>query len=87
MGKNNCCNLLSRQSKQLKLVVLSSLTAETIVLLDGVEAALYRKKLFKELYKTDLPVEVYTDNQSLLDALKLLKYVSEKRLRIDIAAL
>ena len=52
-------------------------TAETIALLDGPETASYTKEIFKELYKTDLTVEVYTNNQSLLDALK---YVNEKRL-------
>ena len=50
-------------------------TAETIALLDGLETALYMKEIFKEL-----AVEVYTNNQSLLDALKQSKYVNEKRL-------
>ena len=67
MGENNFCNLLSWQSKQLKHVAQCSLTAETIALLDGVETALYMKELYKELYKTGLPVKVYTDNQPLLD--------------------
>ena len=34
-----------------------------------------------------LSIEVVTDNKSLHDALKSPKYVSDKRLRIDIAAL
>ena len=59
------------------------MTAETIALLDGVELALYMNELFKEFYKTGLPVEVHSDNQSLWDAQKLSKYVKEKRLRID----
>ena len=45
-------------------------TAGTIALLDGVEMHLYMKELFKKLHKTDLPIEIYTNNQSLLDALK-----------------
>ena len=56
MKENNFCNLLGWQSKQLTPVAWSSLKAETIALLDAVEAALYMK--------------VYTENQSLLDALK-----------------
>ena len=55
MVENNFCNQLSWQSKQLKRVARSSLIAETIALLDGLEAALYTKELFKELYKRDLP--------------------------------
>ena len=51
MGKNNFCNLLSWQSKQLKGVAQSSLTAETIALLDGVEAALNLKELLRSCIK------------------------------------
>ena len=87
MGAKNCCNLISWQSKQLRRIAQSSLTAETIALLDGVETALYIKELYKELYAEKVTIEVFIDNQSLLDALKSSKYVNEKRLRIDIAAL
>ena len=83
MGENKFCNLFSWQSNQLKRVARNSLTAETLALLDGVELALYMNELFKEFYKTGLPVEVHSDNQSLWDAQKLSKYVKEKRLRID----
>ena len=54
MGENNFCNLLSWESKLLKRVARSSLTAETIALLDRVEAAFYMKEHFKELYKREL---------------------------------
>ena len=87
VGENGLCNLLSWQSKKLKRVARSSLTAETLAMLDGVEASLYIRDLFKELYGHYLPIEVFTDNKSLIDALKSSKYVNEKRLRIDIAAL
>ena len=76
MGENKFCNLFSWQSN---FVARNSLTAETIALLDGVELALYMNELFKELYKTGLPVEVYSDNQSLWDAQKSSKYVKEQR--------
>ena len=56
MGENNFCNLVNWQLKQLKHVAQSLLTAETILLLNGLESALYMKELFKELYKTNLPV-------------------------------
>ena len=56
MGENNFCDLLSWHSKQLKRAAQGLLTAETIALLNGVESAFYMKELFKELYKTDLPV-------------------------------
>ena len=87
MGENNFYNLLSWQLKQLKSVAGSSLTADAIALLDGVETSLYIKELFKELCKIDLSVEVYTENQSLVHALKSSKDVNEKCLRINITAL
>ena len=51
------------------------------------ETALFIKELYKKSYTEETPVEVFTHNQSLLEALKSSKYVSEKRLRIDIAVL
>ena len=57
-------------------------------MLDGVDATLYVLELIKEIYKDySLPIQVYTDNKSLQDALKSNKYVNDKRLRIDIGAL
>ena len=35
---------------------------------------------------SELPIEVITDNQSLCDSISSKKFVSEKRLRIDISA-
>ena len=55
-------------------------------MLDGVEAALYTRDLFKELCEYYIPIHLYTDNKSLIDAIKSSKYVNEKRLRIDITA-
>ena len=70
-------------SKELKLVVQSSLTAET-----RVQRWLYIwKNSLKELCNTNLQVEIYTVNQSLSDALISSKNVNEKRLRMDMAAL
>ena len=33
-----------------------------------------------------LPIEAYVDNKSLIDALKSTKFVTDKRLRIDISS-
>ena len=87
VGEDNTFNLLSWQSKQLKRIARSTLTVETISLVDGVESAICIKQLFKELYCYDIPIDVFTDNRSLVVALKSSKYVGEKTLRIDMAAL
>ena len=56
--ENGSCNLLSWQSKKLKRVARSSLTAETLAMLNGVEAALYVRELCKELYGHYSPIDV-----------------------------
>ena len=57
-------------------------------MLDSLEATLYISELLKETYKNyKIPIEVYTDNKSLHEALKLSRYVTDKPLRIDIGAL
>ena len=48
-GEDNTFNLLSWQSKQLKRIARSTLTAETISLVDGVESAKRIKQLFNPL--------------------------------------
>ena len=88
VASNGCCNLLSWQSKRLKRIARSSLAAETIAMLDGLDATLYISELLKETYKNDkILIEVYTDNKSHHEALQSSKYVTDKCLRIDIGAL
>ena len=56
-------------------------------MMDGAESAI--TVLLKELHPhlNNIPIEIYTDNKSLHDALRSQKYVSDKCLRIDIGAL
>ena len=89
VDKHNKCNLISWQSKRIKRIVRSTLAAETIVMMDGVESAIYISVLLKELHPrlNNIPMEIYTDNKSLHDALRPQKYVSDKRLKIDFGVL
>lgn len=91
VGENGDCNLLSWQSKRLKRVARSSLAAESLAMSDCVDAAVYIATMYKELMfgctSNSIPIEIVTDNKSLCDALQSKKVVTEKRLRIDIAAL
>ena len=61
----------SWQSKLIKRIVRCTLAAETIVIMDGVESAIYISVLLKEPHPqlNNIPVEIYTDNKSLHDAL------------------
>lgn len=89
--ENNSCNIISWQSKHLKLIVRSSLAAETLAMGEGIDAALYFSAAYCEIVyghnANRLPIETITDNKSLVEALKSSKYCSDKRLRIDIGAL
>ena len=80
------CNLLSWQSKRLKRIPRSSLAAETVAALDGTDAAIYIREIFYELTDHQMLVTLFTDNKSLYDTIKSSKYVQNKRLGIDVAA-
>ena len=89
VDQNNQCNLISWQSKRLKRIVRSSLAAETLAMVDSIETTLYLSVIYGDFHPQNekLAIEVVTDNKSLKDALESTKYVSDKRLRIDIGAL
>ena len=72
VDKHNKSNLISWQSKRIKCIVCSILTAKTIAMMDGVESVIYISVLLKELHLqlNNIPIETYTDNQSLHDALR-----------------
>ena len=67
VDENSKCNLISWQFKLIKGIVHSTLAAETIVMLDGVESAICISALLKELYYqlNNIPIEIYRDNKSL----------------------
>ena len=58
-------------------------------MIHGVQAALYVSLLLKEFCYGEhvIPIHCITDNKSLYNHLKSNKYVSDKRLRIDISTL
>ena len=92
VGDSGLCNLLSWQSKRIKRVVRSTLAAEALGMLDGIDgavfiASLYSEILYGKINESEIPMEVVTDNRSLVDALDSSKPVADKRLRIDISAL
>ena len=69
-------------------VVRSTLASETLALVEALDSAYYIATIIKELSGiSDLKIECFVDNQSLVENVHSTKNVSEKRLRIDIAAL
>ncbi|XP_077974967.1 uncharacterized protein LOC144430759 [Styela clava] len=90
VGENNECSLLSWQSKRIRRVAKSTLTAETLSLSDAVDNAVFIKDMFAEIYfgkLKSLQLDVITDNRSLCEALRSSKNVSNKRLRVEIGML
>ena len=51
LDESNNCNFITWQSKRLKRIPRSSLAAETIALLDGIDAVVYIAQLFFEILK------------------------------------
>jgi len=74
------------QSKKQDRVADSTLTAETLALLEGAKTSIYfiLKRIFN---KADLKIICFSDNKSLTDSLTSLKQVKDKSLRIETVVL
>ncbi|CAC5372113.1 unnamed protein product [Mytilus coruscus] len=84
-----CCPI-SWQANKIKRVVRSTIAAEALSLQDGLETALYFRKIIEDICGVGeriIPITAFIDNKSVPEALKSTKLVVEKRLRIDIAAI
>ena len=91
-GRNRKYMLLAWQSRKLKRVVKSTLTAETLALQEVIEAAIMIKAMFLEILNVDahnqiLPIKCVTDSKSLHDAVYSTKTLAEKQLRIELCAI
>lgn len=79
-------------SRKIRRVVRSTLSAETLSMSDAIDMAVFIATLYSELTKgqpdpTNLNVLCITDCKSLVDAVKSSKCVLEKRLRIEMSAI
>ena len=74
----------------IKRLACSSLSAEALALCDDTDNVIFLKHMMLELLPNNnfvkMPINVYTDNQSLFDTVWSTNNVTEKRLRIGIAA-
>ena len=85
--------VLASRSFNIKRVCRSTLAAETMAALEGVEEGIFIRKLFfatiwpqcDEKPEIRLPIQVLTDSKSLIDSITSLKLVADKRLRVDMA--
>ena len=88
-GSNGRCCPLAWCNKKIRRVVKSTIAAETLSMVDGLNMAVYLGCLLAELFTCDkgFPLDCYIDNHSLFENIHLTKVVSEKRHRIDIASI
>ena len=89
-GKN--INPLSWSSKKLKRIARSTLAAETLAMADAMDNGIFSASLLSELTTGTVKPEILnislvTDCRSLHDNLNSNKAVTEKRLRLEIAAI
>ena len=90
MGENGKISPLSWQSKRLRRVVRSTLAGETLALAEGMDCAIFLATLYSELSTgladpKNVNISCVTDNKSLCEAIRSTKYVSERRLRLEIS--
>ena len=80
--------LIAWQSRKLKRVARSTLMAETFACIEGIDCSLLCAKILGDLTNVDnVKVYCYTDNSSLIESIYSTKYVSDKRLRLEIGYL
>ena len=76
------------QSRKLERVADSTLTAETLALLEGAKTSIYLAAILKQIIgNANLKIKCFTDNKSLTDSLTSLKQVNDRRLRLEITVL
>ena len=88
-GENGLISPLTWISKRTRRIVRSTLAAETLAMVDGIDNAIYLASLYTELMSekanpNNLPIVCITDCHSLRDAIMSTKQTSEKRLRLEI---
>ena len=89
IGADGRCCPISWKANKIKRVCRSTLAAETMALIEGLEECLYLKHLLCEIkvFNKENPIIAYTDNLGLKEALYSTKLVDDKQTRIDIAAI
>ena len=88
VSNGRCCPL-AWCSKKIRRVVKSTIAAETLSMVDGLDMAVYLGCSLAELFTCDkgFQLDCYIDNHSLFENIHSTKAVSEKHLRIDIASI
>jgi len=90
VGSDKKCCPLAWQANKIKRVVKSTIAAEALSLLEGLETCMYLHTLLEEavgLKAKSIPLIAFVDNRSVVEAVYSTKMVDDKRLRIDLGAI
>lgn len=88
VDQNGIANLISWQSRKLRRICNSTLSAEALAAIEAVNAGIFLRQLLIEVTNIkNISLRIITDNKSLTDTVSLLTVLEDKRLRIDIASL
>ena len=75
-------------SRRLRRVCRSTLSAETLAMIESIDASVWIYNILYEIFGNDIETTVIkTDNKSLFEVAHSTKASEEKRLRVDIAAI
>jgi transposase InsO family protein len=87
-GKNGKLCPIAWSAKKIKRVVKSTLAAEALSLVEGLDACYFVRSMLQEMFRVkDIPIKCFTDNKSLCQNIHSTKLLSEKRLRMDLASI
>ena len=87
-GKNGRICPISWSAKKIKRVVKSTLAAEALALVEGLDACYFIKSILCEMFLVkEVIIRCFSDNKSLCQNVHSTKLISEKRLRMDLASI
>ena len=86
-SRNTKASILDWQANKIRRVVRSSLAAEALSLIEGLEATVLINNILEELLGLTVAVHAVVDNKSVVDAVLSTTSVDDKRLRRDIGSI
>ena len=78
---------ISWSSHRIKRVVKSTLAAETLSLIEGLDTALFLNEIMLFLLQKKMKIYAVIDSKQLHDSINSSKCITEKRLRVDISSI
>ena len=88
--KSGNCFPMDWAANKVKRIVKSTIAAETLALANGLDNAIFIRRLICEMMgwpEKDIAIEAIIDNKSCLDALQSTSLVEDKRLRREISSI